>query len=188
MGNYFAVFRSAFALAGGRSENLPRALVRHALRPFAPFATVPLRRWVDECNGRFKTGHVRHSFFRRATAPLTFRGRGALGVGVLFFYYIIFYSCGSILPLWFYLRLYRRTRGGGVSHNAGRRPSHSVISRRVLVSLPVCRGVVAEVAREVLEHLFAQVGGVEMGVDFGGADVLVAEHHLDGTQGSTALE
>lgn len=112
MGSCIAVFRSAFALAGGRSERLPRALVRHALRPFAPFATVPLRRWVDERNGRFKTEHVRHSFFRRATAPLTFRGRGALGVGVLFFYYIIFYSHGSILPLWFYLRLYRRTRGG----------------------------------------------------------------------------
>lgn len=92
MGRYFAVFRSVFALAGGRSESLPRALVRHALRPFAPFATVPLRRCVDERNERFKTGHVRHSFFRRATAPLTFRGRGALGVGVLFFYYIIFYS------------------------------------------------------------------------------------------------
>lgn len=94
------------------SERLPRALVRHVLRPFAPFAKVPLRRWVDERNERFKTGHVRPSFFRRATAPLTFRGRGALGVGVLFFYYIIFYSHGSILPLWFYLRLYRRTRGG----------------------------------------------------------------------------
>ncbi len=92
MGSCIAVFRSAFALAGGRSERLPRALVRHALRPFAPFATVPLRRCVDERNERFKTGHVRHSFFRRATAPLTFRGRGALGVGVLFFYYIIFYS------------------------------------------------------------------------------------------------
>ena len=92
MGSYFAVFRSVFVLAGGRSESLPRALVRHALRPFAPFATVSLRRWVDECNERFKTGHVRPSFFRRATAPLTFRGRGALGVGVLFFYYIIFYS------------------------------------------------------------------------------------------------
>ena len=91
MGNCFAVFRSVFALAGGRSER-PRALVRHAHRPFAPFAKVPLRRWVDERNGRFKTGHVRPSFFRRATAPHTFRGRGALGVGVLFFYYIIFYS------------------------------------------------------------------------------------------------
>lgn len=98
MGSCFAVFRSTFALAGGRSERLPRALVRHALRPFAPFATVPLRRWVDKRNGRFKTGHVRHSFFRRATAPLTFRGRGALGVGVLFFYYII-------LLLWFYSTL-----------------------------------------------------------------------------------
>ena len=157
-------------------------------RPFVPSVAVPLRRWVDERNERFKTGHVRPSFFRRATAPLTFRGRGALGVGVLFFYYIIFYSCGSILPLWFYLRLYRRTRGGGVSHNAGRRPSHGVISRRVLVLRPFCRGVVAEVAREVLEHLFAQVGGVEMGVDFGGADVLVAEHDLDGAQGGAALE
>ena len=92
MGSCIAVFRSVFALAGGRSECLPRALVRHALRPFAPFATVPLRRWVDERNERLETGHVRHSFFRRATAPLTFRGRGALGVGVLFFYYIIFYS------------------------------------------------------------------------------------------------
>lgn len=92
MGSCIAVFRSAFALVGGRSERLPRALVRHALRPFAPFATVPLRRCVDERNERFKTGHVRPSFFRRATAPLTFRGRGALGVGVLFFYYIIFYS------------------------------------------------------------------------------------------------
>jgi len=110
-----------------RSIGKPSARARSArASPLRPFATVPLRRWVDERNGRFKTGHVRPSFFRRATAPLTFRGRGALGVGVLFFYYIIFYSCGSILPLWFYLRLYRRTRGGGVSHNAGRRPSHGV--------------------------------------------------------------
>lgn len=87
MGSCIAVFRSAFALAGGRSERLPRALVRHVLRPFAPFATVPLRRCVDKRNGRFKTEHVRHSFFRRATAPLTFRGRGALGVGVFFLLY-----------------------------------------------------------------------------------------------------
>lgn len=99
MGSRFAVFRSVFALAGGRSERLLRSHVRHAHRPFVSFATVPLRRWVDERNERFKTGHVRPSFFRRATAPLTFRGRGALGVGVLFFYYIIFYSHGSILPL-----------------------------------------------------------------------------------------
>lgn len=77
MGSCIAVFRSAFALAGGRSERLPRSLVRHALRPFAPFAKVPLRRWVDERNERFKTGHVRPSFFRRATAPLTF-GEGGL--------------------------------------------------------------------------------------------------------------
>ena len=87
MGSCIAVFRSAFALVGGRSERLPHALVRHALRPFAPFATVPLRRCVDERNERFKTGHVRRSFFRRATAPLTFRGRGALGVGVFFLLY-----------------------------------------------------------------------------------------------------
>lgn len=97
MGSSFAVFRSVFALAGGRSERLPRALVRHAHRPFVPSVAVPLRRWVDERNERLETGHVRPSFFRRATAPLTFRGRGALGVGVLFFYYIIFYSHGSIL-------------------------------------------------------------------------------------------
>ncbi len=102
MGSCIAVFRSAFALAGGRSERLPRALVLHVLRPFAPFATVPLRRWVNECNERFKTRHVRHSFFRRATAPLTFRGRGALGVGVLFFllYYFLllgFYSTLMVL-------------------------------------------------------------------------------------------
>ena len=90
MGSCFAVFRSTFALAGGRSESLPRSLVRHVLLLLAPFATVPLRRCVDERDGRFKTGHVRHSFFRRATAPLTFRGRGALGVGVLFF--IILFS------------------------------------------------------------------------------------------------
>ena len=62
---------------------------------FAPFATV-LRRCVDERNGRFKTGHVRHSFFRRATAPLTFRGRGALGVGVLFFIILFSTAQGSI--------------------------------------------------------------------------------------------
>ena len=99
MGSCIAVFRSAFALAGGRSERLPRTLVRHALRPFAPFATVPLRRCVDERDGRFKTGHVRHSFFRCATAPLTFRGRGALGVGVLFF--LLYY----FLLLWFYSTL-----------------------------------------------------------------------------------
>ena len=92
MGSRFAVFRSVFALAGGRSERLPRALVRHAHRPFVPSVAVPLRRRVDERNERLETGHVRPSFFRRATAPLTFRGRGALGVGVLFFYYIIFYS------------------------------------------------------------------------------------------------
>ena len=98
MGSYFAVFRSVFALAGGRSEHLPRSIVRHAHRPFAPFAKVPLRRWVDERNGRFKTGHVRPSFFRRATAPLTFRGRGALGVGVLFFFIILF----STLMVLFY--------------------------------------------------------------------------------------
>lgn len=99
MGSCIAVFRSVFALAGGRSERLPRTGVRHALRPFAPFATVPLRRCVDERNERFKTGHVRHSFFRRATAPLTFRGRGALGVGVLFF--LLYY----FLLLWFYSTL-----------------------------------------------------------------------------------
>ena len=99
MGSCFAVFRSVFALAEGRSERLPRALVRHVLRPFSPFATVPLRRWVDERNGRFKTEHVRHSFFRRATAPLTFRGRGALGVGVLFF--LLYY----FLLSWFYSTL-----------------------------------------------------------------------------------
>lgn len=99
MGSCFAVFRSVFALAGGRSERLPHAGVRHALRPFAPFATVPLRRCVDKRDGRFKTGHVRPSFFRRATAPLTFRGRGALGVGVLFF--LLYY----FLLLWFYSTL-----------------------------------------------------------------------------------
>lgn len=82
-----------------RSVGAPSAHWRSArASPFRPFAKVPLRRWVDERNGRFKTGHVRHSFFRRATAPLTFRGRGALGVGVLFFYYII-------LLLWFYSTL-----------------------------------------------------------------------------------
>ena len=63
---------------------------------FAPFATVPLRRCVDERDGRFKTGHVRHSFFRRATAPLTFRGRGALGVGVFFFIILSSTAQGSI--------------------------------------------------------------------------------------------
>ena len=63
---------------------------------------MPLLRWVDKRNGRFKTGHVRPSFFRRATAPLTFRGRGALGVGVLFFIIlfstlvVLFYPYGSI--------------------------------------------------------------------------------------------
>lgn len=83
-----------------RSVGAPSALARSArASPLRPFAKVPLRRWVYERNKRFKTGHVRHSFFRRATAPLTFRGRGALGVGVLFF--LLYY----FLLLWFYSTL-----------------------------------------------------------------------------------
>ena len=110
MGSCFAVFRSVFALAGGRSEHLPRSLVRHALRPFAPFATVPLRRCVDERNGRFKTGHVRHSFSRRATAPLTFRGRGALGGrGLIFllYYFLLSWFYSTLMVLSSFVQAYK---------------------------------------------------------------------------------
>lgn len=87
MGSYFAVFRSAFALAGGRSESLPRALVRHALlllRSLRDSAAAAVYRRTQRTvqNGTRPT-----VVFRRATAPLTFRGRGALGVGVFFLLY-----------------------------------------------------------------------------------------------------
>lgn len=38
----------------------------------------------------------------------------------------------------------------------------------------------ALIARKVAQHLLAQQTSVEVGVDFGGGDAFVSEHHLDG--------
>ena len=86
MGSCFAVFRSAFALAGGQSERLPRTVVRHALlllRSLRDSAAAVCRR----AQRTVQNGTRPTVVFRRATAPLTFRGRGALGVGVFFLLY-----------------------------------------------------------------------------------------------------
>lgn len=47
---------------------------------------------------------------------------------------------------------------------------------------------VLDVAGMVLQDFLAQMAAVQMHVDFGGADVFVAEHGLDGAEVGSALE
>ena len=47
---------------------------------------------------------------------------------------------------------------------------------------------VLDVAGMVLQDFLAQMAAVQMHVDFGGADVFVAEHGLDGAEVASALE
>ena len=98
--------------------------------------------------------------------PFPLRGRGLWGRG-LFFYFLGFCFPFSLFLL-FYLFATLATR-----------PVH-------LYTLPhfASWGQISvagvTIAREVFEHLLAQIGTVEMGVDFGGANVLMPEHGLDG--------
>ena len=94
-------------------------------------------------------------------------GGGGFGVGVFFFIFFGFCFPFSLFLL-FYLFATLATR-----------PVH-------LYTLPhfASWGQISvagvTIAREVFEHLLAQIGTVEMGVDFGGANVLMPEHGLDG--------
>ena len=47
---------------------------------------------------------------------------------------------------------------------------------------------VLDVAGMVLQDFLAQMAAVQMHVDFGGADVFVAEHGLDGAEVGTPFE
>ena len=98
--------------------------------------------------------------------PFPLRGRGLWGRG-LFFYFLGFYFPFSLFLL-FYLFAALATR-----------PVHLyTLSHFASWGQISVAGVT--IAREVFEHLPAQIGTVEMGVDFGGADVLMSEHGLDG--------
>lgn len=98
MGSCFAVFRSVFALAGGRSERLPRTLVRHALlllRSLRDSAAAVCRR----AQRTVQNGTRPPLVFPPRHCSRHLWGRGALGVGVLFF--LLYY----FLLLWFYSTL-----------------------------------------------------------------------------------
>ena len=94
-------------------------------------------------------------------------GGGGFGVGVFFFYFLGFCFPFSLFLL-FYLFAAHATR-----------PVH-LYTLPHFASWEQISVAGVTIAREVFEHLLAQIGTVEMGVDFGGADVLMPEHGLDG--------
>ena len=101
-------------------------------------------------------------------------GGGGFGVGVFFYFFGSYFLLLTVLTLLF---------GCVFRHKACTFVHTAAFSQFGLLSVA---GMA--VAREVFEHLFAEVGRVEMGVDFGRADVLMAEHGLDGGQRGAALE
>lgn len=109
MGSCIAVFRSVFALAGGRSERLPRSLVRHALRPFVPSRKCRcVGGSTSATNGsKRNTSAPRFSTAPLLPSPLGKGGFGGRGLIFLLYYFLLSWFYSTLMVLSSFVQAYK---------------------------------------------------------------------------------
>ena len=109
MGSCFAVFRSVFALAGGRSERLPHAGVRHAHRPFVPSRKCRcVGGSTNATNGSKRdTSDTRFSAAPLLPSPLGKGGFGGRGLIFLLYYFLLSWFYSTLMVLSSFVQAYK---------------------------------------------------------------------------------